>query len=425
MKNLVFNEGEAVLMASSTTETTKRPVTPETLPNTGSSSSFEEIMAELESCAPSSVCQQRKLSAAIVTTPETSHDFVAGRPTVTVDDLNASSVQSSSTGCFSDSSSSTQQQGQNQQQLPPKLPQRPRIPNTYIAQQQQQQRNRDDIDARSHHHHSSEHKRRHSTPIYATKLSRFVSDPAAVRVQAWSEAPAPSFYVRGPNYLTDRKKQPSEESVFSLLTIDLIQTSDDRPIMNGLCYHPDERIQKALRRERETGEKELPEFIFAVNLAVPGPPVYHLVAYFGCDDIEALKTDKTPLGRVTNKFFFGNSDEYRNNTFKLIPRIVEGNFVVKKAVGSKPSILGRKLKQRYIQHSRFFELIVDIGSDSIARNVVGLSMGYAKGLVVDMMFLLEAVEESHLPERILGGVRLKNLCFKKRDGQRKVKPYKN
>jgi hypothetical protein len=287
-------------------------------------------------------------------------------------------------------------------------------------------KNRNDIEAGSHHQHPRGPIRQHSVPIYATKLSDFVNHPHPVRMDAWSEAPATSYNVRGPTYLQDHKKIPSQESLFSLLTLDLIQTTDGRPILKGLCHHPNERIQKALRREEETGLQELPEFVFAVNLAVPGQkttPVYHLVAYFGCDDIEALKTNETPLGRIANQFFFGPSDEFRDNTFKLIPRIVEGNFVVRKAVGSKPSILGRKLKQHYIRHSRFLELIVDIGSDSIARNVVGLSMGYAKSIVVDMMFLLEASEEETLPERILGGVRIKNLCFKKRDGQRKVQPY--
>jgi hypothetical protein len=55
---------------------------------------------------------------------------------------------------------------------------------------------------------------------------------------------------------------------------------------------------------------------------------------------------------------------------------VKGNFVVKKAVGRKPTILGKKVKQHYIRNDRFFELIVDVGSDSIAKKVVGLCGGY-------------------------------------------------
>ena len=216
---------------------------------------------------------------------------------------------------------------------------------------------------------------------------------------------------------------PSAESLFTLLTVDVIQTADGKGIMGGMCGHPDERIQRALRRETDTGVPQLPEYVFGVNLAMPGPPFYHIMIYFGCDEKDLLMDTDTPLGRLTKPFFFGDSDEFRDNTFKLIPRIVDGNFVVRKAVGSKPTILGRKLKQHYIRKPRYFELIVDIESDAIAKKVVALSVGYAKSLVVDMLFLLEADSEETLPERALGGVRIKNLDFKKRDGQRKVKNY--
>jgi hypothetical protein len=50
---------------------------------------------------------------------------------------------------------------------------------------------------------------------------------------------------------------------------------------------------------------------------------------------------------VLKPFFFGDSDEYRDQRFKLIPKIVEGNWVVRKSVGSTPAILGTKLKQHY------------------------------------------------------------------------------
>lgn len=66
---------------------------------------------------------------------------------------------------------------------------------------------------------------------------------------------------------------------------------------------------------------------------------------------------------------------------QLIPRIVEGNFVVKKAVGSKPAILGKKLKQIYIRTERFCEVIVDIDSDSVARKITKLSLGYVSSYV--------------------------------------------
>ena len=109
---------------------------------------------------------------------------------------------------------------------------------------------------------------------------------------------------------------------------------------------------------------------------MPGDPGYHLVSYFGLDDIEEIRTNKTPFGRVARRFFFGSSDKFRDETFKLIPRIVDGNFVVKKAVGTKPALLGTKVAQSYIRTERFCEVIVDIASDTVAEKIVKLTLGY-------------------------------------------------
>ena len=262
--------------------------------------------------------------------------------------------------------------------------------------------------------------------------------PPSLRLDAWSEIFAHNFMVRGMNYLNDNKKVCSESSLFQLLTVDL--ACSNAPNFHGLCSHPNERIQQALQKEKVTGVKQLPSFVFAVNLCVPAAasttptgttPVrspnktkstncYHLVVYFGIEDLSIITTNhqSTAIGRLCHQFFFGDCDKFRDATFKLIPRITEGNFVVRKAVGSKPSILGKKLRQYYIRTDRFMELIVDIGSDSVATRIVKLALGYAKSLTVDMMFVLEGATDDTLPERILGGVRVKEIDFKSRDGQR-------
>lgn len=252
-----------------------------------------------------------------------------------------------------------------------------------------------------------------------------ISNPSPLRLDAWSEEPAENFNVRSSSYLTTSLKVPSASSLFSLLTVDLVAAT--QPHFGGLCTLPHERIQRALQLEAQTGCKELPEFIFAVNLCIPGnnstssgngKKCYHWVAYFGLEDKTVLTNPTTPEGKLCQEFFFGPSDAFRNQTFKLIPRIADGNFVVRKAVGSKPSLLGKKLKQYYVRTDRFFEIVIHIGSDSVAQRIVKLALGYAKNLTVDMMFLLEAKTVGTLPERILGGVRVKNIDFKRKDGQR-------
>lgn len=219
-----------------------------------------------------------------------------------------------------------------------------------------------------------------------------------------------------------RVKQPSEPSFFQFLACDLVQVSS--PVLSGLCGHPHERVQQALMRQGQTGTKELPEFIFCVNYCLPAGAAAggftHWVAYFGTDDVDQLKDETTPLGRVCNPFFFGESDQFRRERFKLIPHVVQGNVIIRKAVGTKPSILGKKLKQYYVRNARYFEIIIDIASDPVAERIVKLALGGARHLVVDMMFLLEGMSAEELPERILGGARIQYLDLKTASLQRFV-----
>lgn len=152
--------------------------------------------------------------------------------------------------------------------------------------------------------------------------------------------------------------------------------------------------------------KQLNSFSFQ-NIILPSP-VYHGVFYFAVEDMSTIDgSDGTASSRLAQKFLFGDSDEFRDRTFKLIPQIVQGNFMVRKAVGSTPAIMGTKLKQCYARSDRFFEVILDCGSSSVATGVIRLSLGYAKTLAIDMGFLLEGDSESHLPEKIFGCVRMK------------------
>jgi hypothetical protein len=321
--------------------------------------------------SPSSTYRQRRTSPAVVTTPDAKHDLAEGRPRLVMPNLGIRSAM----------------KARKTAGVAPKP--KPTL-------------------------------RRSSTETIDRRFAALTMHPPPLRLEAWAEPPAINYNVRGPGYLKNNKKVPSEASAFKLLTVDLVKV--DAPNFKGICSQPNERIQMALRREEESGEKELPEFIWAVNLCVPGASYYHMVAYFGCDDINLIKNKDTPFGRVAEPFFFGESDEYRDKTFKLIPHIVEGNYVVRKAVGSKPTLLGTRLKQHYIRTDRYFELICDIGSSPVAQRIVKLALGYAKTLVVDMMFVLEGKEEAMLPERVAGGFRIENVDFKKKDGQRVCAP---
>lgn len=144
------------------------------------------------------------------------------------------------------------------------------------------------------------------------------------------------------------------------------------------------------------------DWVFVVNIMVPGPPNLSFVAYFKGD--KSLIEADTPFGRIARPFFTGNDDEFRNNRFKLIPRILDGNMIIKMAVKDTPTLIGNKLKQYYYKGDNYFEVDIDVTSSSVARNVTGLAIGYSKAIVVDIGFCLQGNEEHELPEVLMGGL---------------------
>lgn len=58
--------------------------------------------------------------------------------------------------------------------------------------------------------------------------------------------------------------------------------------------------------------------------------------------------------RCIARFMDGNSeadDKRRHNTFKLIPKVTKGSWVIRNAVGSTPVLLGKKLTTKYFRSS--------------------------------------------------------------------------
>ena len=249
--------------------------------------------------------------------------------------------------------------------------------------------------------------------VHVDSATGFTSHPDPFLREKWAEPDANSFRVRGKHYKVDRLKINAGTSIGRLVAVDIVTV--DAPIYSGMTTHPTERLQMALKKEKSLQDgviSDLPPFVFCVNIVLPGPPFYHGVFYYAIDDMSKIDgSDGTPSSRLAREFFFGDSDEFRDRTFKLIPQIVQGNFIVRKAVGSKPAIMGRKLRQFYVRTERSFEVVLDCGSSPVATGVIRLSLGYAKTLVVDMGFLLEGDELEFLPERIFGAVRVREPEF--------------
>ncbi|WVZ92763.1 hypothetical protein U9M48_038805 [Paspalum notatum var. saurae] len=207
---------------------------------------------------------------------------------------------------------------------------------------------------------------------------------------SWSTPGGEKFMIRGKTYLTDYTKIVGGDPLLKLIAVDWFKVNER---FDSIALHPKNLVQSE-------AAKKIP-FILVINLQVPAKPNYNLVMYYASE--RPVNKDSL-LGR-----FIDGTDTFRDARFKLIPSIVEGYWMVKRAVGTKACLLGKAVTCNYLRQDNFLEIDVDIGSSSVARSIIGLVLGYVTSIVVDLAILIEAKEEEELPEYILGTVRLNRV----------------
>ena len=109
---------------------------------------------------------------------------------------------------------------------------------------------------------------------------------------------------------------------------------------------------------------------------------------------------------------FDQTQEYRNKCFKLIPNVRAGPWMVKKMVGSTPALAGTKVPISYRGsiNENYLEIILDVKSGSaFGSNVANAVVGKADAVAIDIGFVIEGQVDGHLPEQMLGLVRLHRL----------------
>lgn len=214
----------------------------------------------------------------------------------------------------------------------------------------------------------------------------------------WASPPGEKFKVRGPDYLSSRKKIPAGDYLLKPLGFDWIRSGSK---IGEVLSDGHGRVRKALMDAELDGSATKP-FVWAFNLQLPSNGNYSLISYF-------VSTEPIAEGSLMDRFLKGD-DEFRKSRLKMIANVVKGPWIVKAAVGEQAvSILGRATTCRYVTGKNFIELDVDVGVSMVGRAVVRLAFGYIQMLTVDLAFLIEGQTESELPEEILGAVRFSEL----------------
>jgi len=233
-------------------------------------------------------------------------------------------------------------------------------------------------------------------------------------LNCWSSPPSANFHVRGPNYLKDKKKVPSGDYIFPCRGCDLFLT--DNPPEN---IGRNRAILKGKLRDVPTFiiNYRLPWGIFISYHEIPERFLPFLRRGHGHGDLSVPLPSMAdmPAGERAMCNFLLSDSEDKNEVMKLVPVVVEGPWMVKRVVGGKPAIVGKKLPISYVYQppeeglADYLEADLDIVSSAAARNVLAVVRSYTQVLTIDLGYVVQGNKEEELPEQMMLGLRLHGL----------------
>ena len=213
----------------------------------------------------------------------------------------------------------------------------------------------------------------------------------------WSQPSHDIFHVRGATYLRDKIKVCSGPSPLTCRGVDVWIT--DNPERH-IARHPS--ILGGRLNDVDT---------FLVNFLLP---FGNLVAYF---EIPPLSSFPQKLRTVWTKFLKGDQ-QYRDARLKLLPVVVDGPWIVKTAVGpgKSPALLGKAIPLQYFfrdpdgkNRKGIYEVDVIITASTIAKGILSVVKSQTKTVSIAFAFIIEAVDQSELPETVLCSFQVHSL----------------
>jgi Protein ENHANCED DISEASE RESISTANCE 2, C-terminal len=212
----------------------------------------------------------------------------------------------------------------------------------------------------------------------------------------WSQPNHDIFHVRGATYFSDKIKVCSGPAPLTCRGVDVWIT--DNPERH-IARHP-----------AVLGGKLGEEDTFLVNFLLP---FGNFVAYFAIPPLSAFPEK---LRGVWTKFLKGDQ-QYRDARLKLLPVVVDGPWIVKTAVGpgKSPALLGKAIPLQYFfsdpEHKKkgFYEVDVIITASSIAKGILSVVKSQTKSVSIAFAFIIEAAEQSELPETVLCSFQVHSL----------------
>lgn len=256
-------------------------------------------------------------------------------------------------------------------------------------------------------------------PKEVVPLKTFEMFPTGAKIgshlNCWSSPPSSNFHVRGPNYLSDKKKVPSPgDFIFPTRGCDLFLT--DNPPENIGRY---DGILNGTLREKPTFiiNYRLPWGVFISYHEIPEKflPFLRRKHGHGSSTVPLPSMEGMSPGEQAMCNFLLSDSEEKDEVWKIVPVIVQGPWVVKKVVGGKPAIIGTKMPISYVYQPpekglcEYLEADLDIVSSAAARNILAVVRSYTQALTIDLGFVVQGNANQYLPEQMMLGLRLHGL----------------
>lgn len=212
-------------------------------------------------------------------------------------------------------------------------------------------------------------------------------------INAWDEIDASVYNVRGPQYLQDKKKQPSGPALAELAVVDLF--SCDTDVANAAACP----AAKTIQRLRRSGESRM---LLVLNFRLC--PL-HVIIVWAIPP--ASPSVDGPSRQLLDRFLLGMSDEERNQRLKVIPRILTGPWPIRKLIGeNSAAILGRGIPISYFRGENELEISVSIAASRSAQRVSKAMLRGASAIELEVGLVIEGKTPAELPEQLLGGFRV-------------------
>ncbi|CAL5218734.1 g448 [Coccomyxa viridis] len=259
-------------------------------------------------------------------------------------------------------------------------------------------------------------------------------------IECWEEAESTTFMVRGVNYMQDKKKVPSEDSMYRLLGCDVY--SFDFKI-NHIARH----IQLPAPPHLGPGAKSLPDAeqippLLVLNIQLPMYPAsffgksdghgHSLVYYFGLPDgWEPSMMDNKQALALWQRFVHDGTERDGQSTrsrLKLIPRVANveqwakdaplstAEFKLLRNYNDKP-VLTRP-QHRFYFGPNYMEIDLDIHAWAyLARKAFSSYIPRLGTVVFENAFVVQGNSEEELPELLLACARVSRVDF------HKVRPF--